>query len=47
MQASLATRQLSFREIFTAVAVVKLFVGVGMVVVFSRGRAGDRLRQVA
>jgi hypothetical protein len=43
MQAGLASRRLSFREVFTAVEVVRYFVAVGMVVVFSRGRVGDRL----
>ncbi len=47
MQAGLANRRLSFREIFTAVEVVRFFVVVGMVVILNRGRAGDRLRQVA
>jgi hypothetical protein len=47
MQAGLATRQLSFREIFMAVEVVRLFFAVGMVVKFNRGRAGDRLRLAA
>ncbi len=47
MQAGLASRRLSFREVFTAVEVVRIFVVVGMVVVFRRGRAGDRLRQAA
>jgi len=47
MQAGLASRRLSFREIFTAVEVVRYFVVVGMVVVFSRGGAGERLRLAA
>ncbi len=47
MQAGLATKRLSFREIFTALEVVRVFVVVGIVVVFSRGRAGDRLRLAA
>jgi hypothetical protein len=38
MQAGLATRHLSFREIFTAAEVVRFLVVVGMMVVCSRGR---------
>jgi hypothetical protein len=44
MQAGLVSRQLSFREIFMAVEVVRLFFVIGMVIAFNRGRAGDRLR---
>ena len=47
MQAGLATKRLSFREIFTAVEVVRYFVVVGMGVVFSRGRVEDRFRLAA
>jgi IS1 family transposase len=47
MQAGLASRRLSFREIFTAVEVVRFFVVVGTVVVFDRGRVGERLRLAA
>ena len=46
MQAGLASRRLSFRQIFTAVEVVRFFVVVGIVVVFGRGRVEDRLRLV-
>ncbi len=47
MQAGLVTKRLSFREIFTAVEVVRFFVVVGTVVVFDRGRVGERLRLAA
>ncbi len=47
MLAGLATRQLSFREIFTAVEVVRLIVVVGVVVVLRGSRIGDRLRLAA
>ena len=47
MQAGLASRRLSFREIFTAEEVVRIFVVVRILVVFSRGRAGERLRLAA
>jgi hypothetical protein len=47
MQAGLATRQLSFREIFMAVKVVRFFFAVGMVVILNRGRVGNRLRLAA
>ncbi len=47
MQAGLASRRLSLREIFTVVEVVRFFIVIGVVVVFSRRRFGDRFRQVA
>ncbi len=47
MQTDLATRQLSFREIFMAVEVVRLSVAIGMVVVFSQGRVEDQFRLAA
>ncbi len=47
MQAGLVNRRLSFREIFTAVEVVRHFLVVGVVVVLRRGREEDRLRLAA
>ena len=38
MQAGLATRQLSFRDIFMAVEVVRFFFAVGMVVIINAKR---------
>jgi hypothetical protein len=41
MQAGLAFRQLSFREIFTAVDVVRFFVVIGIVVYSGEGGQGS------
>ena len=47
MQAGLATRQLSFREIFTAVEVVRVLFVVVVLVVLNRDFEGKRLRRAA